>query len=313
MVLNAEQLPALSKLAIPCSKESRPPPQYGALTREFPIFKAESRTESNRFERKGPQFNLFAFATQALNYLDDFTVKMSTDNGTKQCQLILALDLEDRKSAIELLQRAGSELQWVKIGLQMFTRYGPDYVREIASLGKRVFLDLKLHDIPNTVAKAVESISELPIDMLTIHTSGGKEMMRRAVASQQEAAPNLKLLGVTVLTSMDQTSLSEIGIGRSPEEQVLALADLASMAGMSGLVCSPHEVGKIHAIHGDTFALVTPGIRPSGSDAGDQKRIMTPSEAARAGSDFIVVGRPIYQAANPQEVVSRIHEELQTS
>lgn len=241
-----------------------------------------------------------------------FPGKMSTENETKQCQLILALDLEDRQSAIELLQRAGTELQWVKIGLQMFTRYGPDYVREIADLGKRVFLDLKLHDIPNTVAKAVESISELPIDMLTIHTCGGREMMQKAVAAQQEAAPHLTLLGVTVLTSMDQASLSEIGLARSPEDQVLALADLAAEAGMNGLVCSPHEVEKIHARHGGAFALVTPGIRPSGSDAGDQKRIMTPSEAARAGSDFIVVGRPIYQAAQPQDVVGSIYEELQS-
>ena len=169
---------------------------------------------------------------------------MSTDNRTKQCQLILALDLEDRESAIKLLQRAGNELQWVKIGLQMFTRYGPDYVREIADLGKRIFLDLKLHDIPNTVAKAIESISQLPIDMLTIHTCGGKEMMSKAVASQQETAPRLKLLGVTVLTSMDAASLNEIGLSRSPEEQVLSLASLAEEAGMSGLVCSPHEVGK---------------------------------------------------------------------
>ena len=238
---------------------------------------------------------------------------MSTDNRTKQCQLILALDLEDRESAIKLLQRAGNELQWVKIGLQMFTRYGPDYVREIADLGKRIFLDLKLHDIPNTVAKAIESISQLPVDMLTIHTCGGKEMMSNAVASQQQTAPHLKLLGVTVLTSMDAASLNEIGLSRSPDEQVLSLASLAEESGMSGLVCSTHEVGKIHAIHGDAFALVTPGIRPTGSEAGDQKRVMTPSEAARVGSDFIVVGRPIYQAANPKEVVSRIRDELLVS
>ena len=238
---------------------------------------------------------------------------MGTENETIQCELILALDLEDRQSAIELVRRAGDELQWVKIGLQMFTRYGPEYVRKIADLGKRVFLDLKLHDIPNTVGKAVESISELPINMLTIHTCGGKEMMERAVTAQQETAPNLKLLGVTVLTSMDAASLSEIGLNRSPEEQVLAMANLAAESGMSGLVCSPHEVAKIGGLHGDRFTLVTPGIRPSGSDAGDQKRIMTPSEAAEAGSDFIVVGRPIYNADDPEAVVHGIREELQMS
>ena len=122
---------------------------------------------------------------------------------TKNCQLILALDIEDRTQAIELVKQTGDGLEWVKIGLQMFTRYGPDYVREIAGLGKRIFLDLKLHDIPNTVAKAIASVSDLPIDMLTIHTCGGREMMEWAVKAQQENKPDLQLLGVTVLTSMD--------------------------------------------------------------------------------------------------------------
>ncbi len=183
---------------------------------------------------------------------------------TSNCELILALDIDDRSEAIELVKRSGESLKWVKIGLQMFTRYGPDYVREISDLGKKVFLDLKLHDIPNTVAKAVASVSELPIGMLTIHTCGGKEMMEWAVRSQQDHKPDLQLLGVTVLTSMDDDTLAGIGVNRSAAEQVSALTALAGDAGMSGLVCSPHEAAKVKSTHGNQFKLVTPGIRPVG-------------------------------------------------
>ncbi len=226
------------------------------------------------------------------------------------CELILALDIDDRSEAVQLVKRAGDSLTWVKIGLQMFTKYGPDYVREISDLGKKVFLDLKLHDIPNTVAKAVASVSELPIDMLTLHTCGGKEMMEWAVRSQQEHKPDLQLLGVTVLTSMDDAALAGIGVNRTAAEQVSALTALAGEAGMSGLVCSPHEAARVKSAHGNQFKLVTPGIRPTGADAGDQKRIMTPRLAAAQGADFIVVGRPIYQAKDPESVVKSILGDL---
>ncbi len=228
----------------------------------------------------------------------------------KTCQLILALDIEDKGEGLALLERIGEQLEWVKIGLQMFTRYGPDYVRQVAALGKRIFLDLKLHDIPNTVAKAVESVGVLPIQMLTIHTCGGKEMMEWAIQAQQKANPELQLLGVTVLTSMDTDSLRLLGITESPAERVARLASLAKEAGMSGLVCSSHEVELLKQNFGDQFKLVTPGVRPAGSDAGDQKRIMTPSKAAEAGSDFIVVGRPIYQAEDPAAVIRAINTDL---
>lgn len=226
------------------------------------------------------------------------------------CELILALDIDDRSEAIQLVKRSGDNLSWVKIGLQMFTKYGPDYVREISDLGKKVFLDLKLHDIPNTVAKAVASVCELPINMLTLHTCGGKEMMEWAVKAQQEHKPELQLLGVTVLTSMDDEALAGIGVNRTAVEQVSALTALASRAGMSGLVCSPHEAAQVKSAHGNQFKLVTPGIRPTGADAGDQKRIMTPRLAAAQGADFIVVGRPIYQAEDPESVVKSILEDL---
>ena len=229
---------------------------------------------------------------------------------TGNCQLILALDIEERADAIELVKKTGEGLEWVKIGLQMFTRYGPDYVREIADLGKRIFLDLKLHDIPNTVAKAIASVSGLPIGMLTIHTCGGREMMEWAVRAQRESAPDLQLLGVTVLTSMDDQAISEIGVKRSAAEQVSSLAALAAESGMSGLVCSPHEASLLKAAHGDQFKLVTPGVRPTGVDAGDQKRVMTPRLAAEQGADYIVVGRPIYKADDPAAVVAAIRSDL---
>ncbi len=226
------------------------------------------------------------------------------------CELILALDIEDRKDALALLAQAGPELKWAKIGLQMFTKYGPDYVRQIADLGVNVFLDLKLHDIPNTVAKAIESVGKLPIQMLTIHTSGGKEMMKWAIEAQENVNPDLQLLGVTVLTSMDQTSLDLLGIQQSPAERVSHLANLAKDAGMTGLVCSTHEVKIIREIHGDHFKLITPGVRPAGSAAGDQKRIMTPAQAREVGSNYIVVGRPIYGAEDPAAAAAAINAEL---
>jgi len=235
---------------------------------------------------------------------------MSITRETGNCQLILALDIEERADAIELVRKTGDGLEWVKIGLQMFTRYGPDYVREIADLGKRIFLDLKLHDIPNTVAKAIDSVSDLPIGMLTIHTCGGREMMEWAVRAQRDSNPDLQLLGVTVLTSMDDNAISEVGVNRSAAEQVSALASLAAEAGMSGLVCSPHEAALLKSAHGDQFKLVTPGVRPVGADAGDQKRVMTPRLASEQGADYIVVGRPIYKADNPAAVVAAIRSDL---
>lgn len=228
----------------------------------------------------------------------------------RDCKLILALDLPDRESALKILDGLRGKLEWVKIGLQMYLKYGANFVREVSGMGFKIFLDLKLFDIPNTVASAVESVSALPVSMLTIHASGGREMMRRAVESAAERNPELLILGVTVLTSFDADSLAETGVELEPEWQVEKLAKLAVDSGLKGLVCSPLEIESLRSILPEDTVLVTPGIRPSGSSADEQKRIMTPADAARAGSDFIVVGRPILKAENPAFAVSKILEEI---
>lgn len=228
----------------------------------------------------------------------------------RDCKLILALDLPDRESALKILDGLRGKLEWVKIGLQMYLKYGANFVREVSGMGFKIFLDLKLFDIPNTVASAVESVSVLPVSMLTIHASGGREMMRRAVESAAERNPELLILGVTVVTSFDADSLAETGVELEPEWQVEKLAKLAVDSGLKGLVCSPLEIEGLRSILPEDTVLVTPGIRPSGSSADEQKRIMTPADAARAGSDFIVVGRPILKAENPAFAVSKILEEI---
>jgi orotidine-5'-phosphate decarboxylase len=227
------------------------------------------------------------------------------------CDLILALDVPTREAAAPILRQLRGSLRWVKIGLQMFTAYGPDYVRAVADEGFNIFLDLKLHDIPNTVAKAVESLAPLPIGMLTLHTCGGREMMAAARAAQQQTKPDLLLLGVTVLTSMDAAALAETGVSAAPEAQVVRLGRLAAEAGLRGLVCSPLEVPLLrHALSPDV-QLVTPGIRPAGEAGGDdQKRVMTPFDAARAGSSYIVVGRPILKAPDPAAAARAILADL---
>lgn len=227
------------------------------------------------------------------------------------CDLILALDVPTRAAAAPILRQLRGQLRWVKVGLQLFTAYGPNYVREVAGMGFNVFLDLKLHDIPQTVAKAVESLAPLPISMLTLHCAGGAEMMRAALAAQQKHNPELRLLGVTVLTSMDSAGLGEIGVASPSAEQVVRLGQLAAGAGLRGLVCSPLEVTLLRAQLPAGMQFITPGIRPAGAAGGDdQKRVMTPAEAAQAGSSYIVVGRPILQAADPAAAARAILAEL---
>lgn len=215
------------------------------------------------------------------------------------CDLILVLDAPSVRQLGPVLKRLAGTVRWAKVGLELFTAEGPDCVREVAGLGYEVFLDLKLHDIPNTVARAVESVSRLPIRMLTVHAAGGREMMRAADRARQESAPGLMLLGVTVLTSLGAGDLAEIGVAGTADVQVMRLARLAVESGLRGLVCSPLELPLLRAGLPADLTLVTPGIRPAGSDRHDQKRVMTPAEAARAGASYVVVGRPILNADDP--------------
>ncbi len=226
------------------------------------------------------------------------------------CDLILVLDAQSPREVMPALRQLQGTVRWVKVGLEMFAACGPDAVREIADLGFKVFLDLKLHDIPNTVAKAVESAAKLPIGMLTLHTGGGREMMQWAAKAQQQHAPNLLLLGVTVLTSMSAPGLAETGVSDSPEKQVVRLGKLAADSGIRGLVCSPLEIAPLRATLPPGVVLVTPGIRPRDAKADDQTRVMTPADAARTGANFIVVGRPIFKAPDPVVAAKAILAEL---
>jgi orotidine-5'-phosphate decarboxylase len=228
------------------------------------------------------------------------------------CDLILVLDAPSPRDVAPVLRQLQGTVRWVKVGLEMFTACGPDAVREIAGLGFNVFLDLKLHDIPNTVAKAVESAAKLPIGMLTLHTCGGREMMQWAVKAQQQHSPHLLLLGVTVLTSMSDAGLAETGVAGSPEQQVVRLGQLAADSGLRGLVCSPLEIAPLRAVLPVGISLVTPGIRPRDAKADDQTRVMSPGEAARTGANFIVVGRPIFKATDPAAAARSILAELGT-
>ena len=229
---------------------------------------------------------------------------------TMSCELILVLDAKSPRDVSPALRQLQGTVQWVKVGLEMFTACGPDSVREIAGMGFSVFLDLKLHDIPNTVAKAVESAAKLPIRMLTLHTCGGREMMQWAAKAQQQHNSDLLLLGVTVLTSMGAVGLAETGVADSPEDQVVRLGRLAADSGLRGLVCSPLEIAPLRAALPDGMTLVTPGIRPRDAKADDQTRVMTPDEAARAGANFLVVGRPIFKAPDPVAAARSILADL---
>ena len=233
---------------------------------------------------------------------------MNSRSATVSNKIIVALDVPSKKEALALVDQLRDQISFFKIGLQLYTAAGPEVVREIIATGAKVFLDLKLHDIPNTVARAVEAAAHLGAQMLTIHLSGGGEMIRAAVAARGN---NMSILGVTVLTSATQATLSEIGIDDKIDNQVLRLAGLGVAAGIDGLVASPHETKALRAACGNKIKIVTPGVRPSWSEPGDQKRFMTPREAIDAGADYLVIGRPITAHPKPREAVTRILSELE--
>ena len=226
-------------------------------------------------------------------------------------EIILALDVETRQQAKDILQEVGKDLRWVKVGLQSFLREGPDFVRELADAGYEVFLDLKLHDIPNTVAKAIESLAGLPVGMLTIHAAAGTECMQFASTAIGAHLPSAKLLAVTVLTSMNDHALQEVGIDDSSEGQVVRLARLASEAGVGGIVCSPLEIASLRQALPSETSLVTPGIRPSGSPQDEQKRVLGPLAAVELGADYLVIGRPILKSPDPGRTLREIQAEIE--
>jgi orotidine-5'-phosphate decarboxylase len=213
--------------------------------------------------------------------------------------LIVALDLPSAREALALVDRLGAPAGYFKVGAQLFTREGPDLVAELKDRGRHVFLDLKYHDIPNTVARAVEAAAELGVDMLTLHAAGGTAMMKAARDAAGEDGP--VLVGVTLLTSFTATDVVEVWDKelRSLRDEVARLAALAADAGLDGVVASALEVEALKRKHGPDFVVVTPGIRARGDDVGDQVRTATPAEAVRAGADYLVVGRPVYAAADP--------------
>ena len=227
-------------------------------------------------------------------------------------ELIVALDVQSREEAVERVKSIGEPVGFYKIGLELFTAEGPDVVRAVKDLGKQVFLDLKLHDIPRTVERAVRSGAKLGVDLMTIHSAGGRAMVRAAAdAAGEFGASGPKILAVTVLTSLDQGDLADIGVaGRTPAEQVAAMARLAVSNGADGLVCSPKEVGALSAALPGGTLFVTPGVRPAGAAVGDQKRVATPAEAVRDGATHLVVGRPVLAAPDPAAAARAILAEL---
>ena len=229
-------------------------------------------------------------------------------------RIIIALDVPTKEEGIALVGRL-ADARTFKVGLELFTAEGPALFRKLKVLRKDIFLDLKLHDIPNTVAGAVRSAYRHGVQMMTVHTSGGREMMAKAAEAARAAAdagqgPKPILLGVTVLTSLKGPDLEEVGMGSDVASQVLRLAGLAKAAGLDGVVCSPQEIEVLRKEYGRELVIVTPGIRPVWAAAQDQKRIMTPAEAVAKGADYLVIGRPITGAPSPNEAFLRIAEEI---
>ena len=230
-----------------------------------------------------------------------------TDTGPR---IIVALDYPDAESAWNLIDQLDAGMCRLKIGKEMFTRLGPDFVRRVISKGFDVFLDLKYHDIPNTVAAACEAGADLGVWMMNVHASGGRRMMEAAVERLNRLADRPLLIGVTILTSLSQEEIAEIGYPGSPAENVSRLAALAQSSGLDGVVCSPREAGQLRSETGEDFLLVTPGVRPASASLDDQSRVMTPADAIAAGSSYLVVGRPITAAEDPLAALRAINAEI---
>jgi orotidine-5'-phosphate decarboxylase len=229
-----------------------------------------------------------------------------------KAKLIIALDVDTTDKALALVKELHGVAGMFKVGSQLFTTAGPQIVRDILALDTKVFLDLKFHDIPHQVAGAARAAAELGVSLFTIHASGGGEMMQRAVEAVAEVGNKTRVLAITVLTSMDATSLNQIGVNSNPAESVLRLVQLAESAGVDGVVASPQEIESIRSVTSNPkFLLVTPGIRPANNESDDQKRVASPAAAIAAGASYLVVGRPITGAADPVAAARQIVAEMQ--
>lgn len=225
-------------------------------------------------------------------------------------KIIVALDYPEESQAYQLIDQLDPDLCRLKVGKEMFTHLGPAFVEKVQSKGFDVFLDLKYHDIPNTVAKACEAAASLGVWMVNVHASGGRRMMEAAAESLANIQNKPFLIAVTVLTSMSQEDLIELGVTETPANQALKLASLTQDCGLDGIVCSAQEATVMRHELGNEFLLVSPGIRPAGSNADDQRRIMTPVDALKAGSDYLVIGRPITQSDKPLSVLRTINSDI---
>lgn len=227
-----------------------------------------------------------------------------------QSRIIVALDFPSAQQALEFVEHLEPDMCRLKVGKELFTLAGPDLVRQLTDRGFDVFLDLKFHDIPNTVAQACKAAASLGVWMVNVHALGGRTMMQAAREGLDGVVQPPLLIAVTILTSMASKDLQEVGLAADPQENVMHLAALAKASGLDGVVCSSREVTALRTALGNEFCLVTPGIRPTGSDSGDQKRVMTPTEAIRAGSDYLVIGRPITRADDPVATLEQLNLEL---
>lgn len=228
-----------------------------------------------------------------------------------ESKIIVALDFPQQVSAMVLVDQLDPRLCRLKVGKELFTAAGPSFVKLLVAKGFDVFLDLKFHDIPNTVAKAVIAVADLGVWMTNVHASGGSRMMRAAKQALVERRSDMLLIGVTVLTSMEDEDLAEVSVERSVDDQVLHLATLAKEANLDGVVCSAQEAGLLKSSFGGTFNLVTPGVRLAGAGADDQRRVTTPVEAVSLGSDYLVIGRPITQSPNPLATLQEINASVE--
>jgi orotidine-5'-phosphate decarboxylase len=234
----------------------------------------------------------------SISYRNDRSHQFPSGNDDPRQRLIVALDVSTAAAALKIVASVGDSALTYKVGMQLYTAEGPQVVRDLVASGRRVFLDLKYHDIPNTVGAAVSEAAKLGVSMLTVHASGSGKMLRAAVEAAK-SQPDLMVLAVTVLTSMDQNDLEKIGIRGTVEDSVVRLATIALANGCQGIVTSAREASTLRAELGHNFAVVTPGVRPAGGDIGDQVRVVTPAEAIASGASHIVVGRPITEAADP--------------